>query len=443
MLDQKTGNRSQTAEGIGQKENSANQDSQQINPSAFTAPSISMPKGGGAIRGIGEKFAANPVTGTGSMTVPITVTPSRSGFSPQLLLSYDSGSGEGSFGLGWNLTRPAITRKTDKGLPKYQDADESDVFVLSGAEDLVPVLIPEGPDWRPDEFERAVGGVDYRVKRYRPRVEGLFARIERWTIVETGETHWRSISRDNVTTLYGRTPESRIADPDDPRRVFSWLTCESRDDKGNAIVYEYRPEDSANIDFAQAHERNRTDQSRSSNRHLKRIKYGNRISHLIQPDLSQTDWLFEVVFDYDEGHYEDLPPGENERQTANASVSATRDWAVRRDPFSTFRAGFEVRSYRLCRRVLMFHHFPEELGAQDYLVRSTEFQYNETPIASFITSVTQSGYVRQNDGAYLKKSLPPLEFGYSEAAIQNEIHDIDLVSLENLPWPGRRPLSVG
>ncbi len=29
----------------------------------FSAPSISLPKGGGAIRGIGEKFAANPVTG--------------------------------------------------------------------------------------------------------------------------------------------------------------------------------------------------------------------------------------------------------------------------------------------------------------------------------------------------------------------------------------------
>ena len=29
-------------------------------------PTLSLPKGGGAIRGIGEKFAANPVTGTGS-----------------------------------------------------------------------------------------------------------------------------------------------------------------------------------------------------------------------------------------------------------------------------------------------------------------------------------------------------------------------------------------
>ena len=34
----------------------------------------------------------------------------------------------------------SITRKTDKGLPGYEDADESDVFILSGAEDLVPVF---------------------------------------------------------------------------------------------------------------------------------------------------------------------------------------------------------------------------------------------------------------------------------------------------------------
>ena len=40
-----------------------------------SAPTISLPKGGGAIRGIGEKFAANPVTGTGSMTVPIATSP--------------------------------------------------------------------------------------------------------------------------------------------------------------------------------------------------------------------------------------------------------------------------------------------------------------------------------------------------------------------------------
>jgi hypothetical protein len=39
------------------------------NPAGVSPPAISLPKGGGAIRGIGEKFAANPFTGTGSLSV--------------------------------------------------------------------------------------------------------------------------------------------------------------------------------------------------------------------------------------------------------------------------------------------------------------------------------------------------------------------------------------
>ena len=88
-------------------------------------PAVSLPKGGGAIKGIGEKFAANPVTGTGSMSVPIATSPGRSGFGPQLSLSYDSGAGNGIFGLGWTLSLPSITRKTDKRLPRYWDAEKA------------------------------------------------------------------------------------------------------------------------------------------------------------------------------------------------------------------------------------------------------------------------------------------------------------------------------
>src|SRR5262249_30186561 len=142
---------------------------------------LSLHKGGGAIRGIGEKFAANPVTGTGAMTVPIATSPGRSGFGPQLSISYDSGAGNGPFGLGWSLLLPAITRKTDKGLPQYNNTERSDVFILSGSQDLVPLLEPQnGARVRPS-FERSVGTEPYVVQRYRPPIEGLFARIERWT----------------------------------------------------------------------------------------------------------------------------------------------------------------------------------------------------------------------------------------------------------------------
>ncbi len=409
------------------------------NGSPFRAPSISLPKGGGAIRGIGEKFAANPVTGTGSMTVPIATSPGRSGFGPQLSLSYDSGAGNGPFGFGWSLSLPQVTRKTDKGLPKYQDADESDVFILSGAEDLVPVLQPDA-----SRFEDTATDPAYTIHRYRPRIEGLFARIERWTRRSDGDVHWRSISKDNVLTLYGKDDNARIAGPSDRGRVFSWLICETRDDKGNAVIYEYKPEDRTDLDMTQAHERNRGEPDsplRKVNRYIKHIKYGNRNSlltvegrrpHFLEPvSLQSADWMFEVVFDYEDHDLEAPLPGEPDKK-----------WKRRDDPFSSYRAGFEVRTYRLCQRVLMFHHFPGEEGVgQDCLVRSTDFTYSyeedpssaRDPIFSFLLSVTQSGYKRQLAG-YLKKSLPPLEFEYTKPTIDETLHEIDPKSLENLPY---------
>lgn len=86
---------------------------------ASPLPSVSLPVGGGAIRGIGEKFAANPVTGSASLSVPIYASPGQAALSPHLSLSYDSMTGNGAFGFGWSLDVPSITRKTDKGLPQY------------------------------------------------------------------------------------------------------------------------------------------------------------------------------------------------------------------------------------------------------------------------------------------------------------------------------------
>src|SRR2546425_6107432 len=74
-----------------------------------SVPALTVPKGGGAIRGIGEKFGANPVTGTASVSIPIATSPGRSGFGPQFSLAYDSGAGNGPFGLGWSLSLHAIT----------------------------------------------------------------------------------------------------------------------------------------------------------------------------------------------------------------------------------------------------------------------------------------------------------------------------------------------
>ncbi|MFF4606443.1 SpvB/TcaC N-terminal domain-containing protein [Streptomyces sp. NPDC001339] len=425
--------------------------------SPASAPSVSLPKGGGAIRGIGEKFSANPVTGTGTLSVPLAVSPGRSGFGPSLELSYDSGAGNGPFGLGWHLGLPSVSRKTDKGVPAYRDEPVAggdplagswpgsdvgpgaaeDTFVLSGAEDLVPVLDGQGHGhgrghWAPVERARTEAGRTFAVRRYRPRTEGLFARIERWTDTYSGETHWRSVSKENVTTVYGRSAQSRVADPCDPGRVSTWLICESYDGTGNAIRYEYKAEDAVAVDLAASHERNRGGDDRSAQRYLKRIRYGNRLpawasSEEAGSDGSGADWLFEVVFDY----------GEHDEQ--NPVPAEVRPWTCRADPFSTYRSGFEVRSYRLCHRMLMFHHFPDEPGVgADCLVRATEFTYRGDPVrgepvVSCIESVRQRGFRRRPGGGYLSRSLPPLELGYSEARVDDRVHTLDPESLAGLP----------
>jgi hypothetical protein len=63
----------------------------------FRPPKIDLPIGGGVISGIREKFAANPVMGAGSISVPIATCLGRSGFGPQFSLSYDSVACNGIF----------------------------------------------------------------------------------------------------------------------------------------------------------------------------------------------------------------------------------------------------------------------------------------------------------------------------------------------------------
>jgi len=371
------------------------------------APTPALPKGGGAIRDIGEKFSANAATGTASLQVPVATSPGRSGFHPELALSYDSGAGTGVFGAGWHLSVPHITRKTDRGLPLYRDRYDSDVYILSGMEDLVPIL---GVDGKPDSFTDG----DEMVERYRPRVEGPFARIERRE-EQNGNVYWKATTRDNVTSVYGRTAASQIVDPAWPRRIFTWLLDETRDDRGNVIAYTYKAEDLAGVPSIVSERHRLNGHAQFTNRYLKRIRYGNTV-----PGDAATA-VFEVVFDY--GEHDPVTPAPDE----------ARPWLARQDPTSIYRPGFEVRTYRLCRRVLMFHRFAE-LGPTPCLVASTDLAYDENPVLTKLVSITHTGYQRDAGGiSCTRASLPPLELGYASAELHTEIQSFEPSSLEGLP----------
>ncbi|HEY9445922.1 MAG TPA: SpvB/TcaC N-terminal domain-containing protein, partial [Burkholderiales bacterium] len=397
------------------------QSKQPIQHESHRVPSVSLPKGGGALKAIDEKFQVNAVNGTSALAIPLPFSHTRAG-GPNLSLQYGSGAGNGPFGLGWSLDLPSIQRRTDKELPRYRDGgegNEGDVFLLSGAEDLVPGLRRNSAgDWEPDEI--TVGTV--RVVRYRPRIEGLFARIEQVTVAGHDGFYWKVTTRDNVVTFYGLTAAGRVADPNAPTRIFRWLPQLTYDDTGNCFEYAYKVEDLACVpDSVEEHNR-RGGVAPFANTYLKRIRYGNKTPYFRnpaqpwQPAAPATEYFFDALLDY--GEHDALAP----------TFAESNAWACRHDPFSDYRAGFEIRTYRLCRRILFFHRFAELTPGPGpippCLVRSIDLTYRHLAFdgapyqrheVDLIDAVRQTFYKRAGAG-YEHKSMPPFELDYHPLA---------------------------
>src|ERR1044072_6862701 len=375
---------------------------------AIEIPSVSLPKGGGALKGIDEKFSVNAVNGTAGFSMPLPVSPAR-GVTPSLSLAYNSGAGNGIFGLGWSYSLASIKRKTDKQLPQYFDAEESDIFLFSEMEELVPEFD------RSDDGTFKKNGDGYVIKErdsadnlytrrfYKPRTEGAFARIERWLAKDGSEIKWRVISKENIITLFGWSANSRLSEPGNAQKVYEWLPEFVFDDKGNCCKYIYRKEDEAGIDSSLIHNKNRLQSGAITyaNLYLEKALYGNKTPYKQFGDAlpANGDFLFETVFDYGTLQSTDSPDTLNE-------------WDYRPDAFSEYKAGFEIRTTRLCKRVLLFHHFT---GASEYdgLVRSANFEYSaDVEDFTFLKAVHSHGYIKTAPTTYSQKQLPPLTFEY-------------------------------
>lgn len=321
---------------------------------AGTASTISLPKGGGALHGIGETFSPDLHTGTGNFTVPIEVLPGRNRFQPQLNLAYSTGNGNGPFGLGWSLSVPGVARKTSEGVPIYDIKKDS--FILSGAEDLVP--LPGGPS---------------KATRYRPRTEGLFARIDHFRDPTSGHDFWEARSKDGLVSLYG-TPggagkdPAALANPADRSRVFAWKLSRTTDTFGNRIDYAYER------DAVQADGPHHWDQL-----YLSDIRYAD------YGVPTNPQFLVTVNFIYEQ----------------------------RPDPFSEYRAGFEIRTVKRCARIEIRTHAGQERLVRTYnLVYLDERNDRKHALPPNGVSLLSRIEVVGHDGSKAE-SLPPLEFGYT------------------------------
>jgi RHS repeat-associated protein len=381
------------------------------NKSGVSEQIISLPKGGGALQGLGEKFSPDLFTGTGNFTIPLALPAGRNGFQPQLNLVYSTGNGNGPFGLGWNLSIPGVSRKTSDGVPRYRDYDvelkERDTFILSGSEDLVPMSQPSAG-----------------VTRYRPHTEGLFAHIDHHH--GKGENFWEVRSKDGLVSYYGSPPAgdpltaspAAIADPAQQGHIFCWKLALTEDPFGNRIEYEYQRD---SFQAGQVEENpHEWDQL-----YLKQIRYGDYIDQ-----QGTRRYLVTVNFIYQE-FVDQTNPGQIDR----------RD--LRPDRFSDYRAGFEIRTRLLCKGIVIKTNPSVEHLARHYnldendptlkdhiLVRAYEFIYHQDPLngVSLLEAVEVIGY---DDAGSAVKTLPPITFGYTK--FEPEKRCFDPVTGDQLP----------
>ena len=367
-----------------------------------------------------NEISVDAQTGTASISVGIKSSPCRNGFQPSLALSYISGSGSSVYGMGWSLQGvPFIGLSLKDGYPKY---DGSDKYSFGGQE-LIPWQEKVGGEWqiRTDDND------NYSILYFRTQKDGLFSRFEKWIDKSTRDVHWRLHSSKNQVMVFGKNHDnsSKILHPQNSHKIFQWLLEAQYDNMGNAIEYEYISEDITNVDNRTTFERNRIYRGEGNAcKYLKRIRYGNTIPVL--PDTSSIpvqNWLFEVVFDY----------GEHETEGDRPLYSiGSGGMPVRQDPFSSYIAGFEQRTYRLCRQIMMFHNM-EELGEGPTLTGSTRLIHDPHPAGTSLKKIMYTAFKRLNTNRYDSKTLPPLLFEYSLPRVENSFHQAPEQSKDNTP----------
>ncbi len=297
---------------------------------ANVTPSVALPQGGGAMRGMGEKFSPDLFTGTGNFSVPIAVPVGRNQLHPSLSLSYSTGHGNGLYGVGWGLGIPEITRSTAHGLPIY--VDDRDTFVLSGMEDLVPLPLQSG-----------------QPQRYRPRTEGVFANIEH--IRTATDNYWKVSTKEGLTSFYG-TPRAHVASPPsdwqdpaavrdavEPNKLYAWKLTRTIDVFGNRIDYVYDRDHG------------------SDGPHRWDVPILSEIRYIDYGSTASPSFLVQIMF----------------------------DWESRPDPFSSYRSGFEIRTSKRCHRIVV------QVGGNNQTVYSLTYSLAENGLSQ-LTQLQRTGY---------------------------------------------------
>jgi RHS repeat-associated protein len=367
---------------------------------------------------IQHEVEVQAASGAAVLTVPIPAPPGRAGLSPAFSLAYSSAGGNSAFGAGWTLAGSTVVGiDTRERLPRWDGADP---FQLDGDE-LVPWLEEQGGSWQ--RRRRSEGA--WEVTILRRRLRSVRHRVEQWQHRVTGRVHFRVHDARGVVTIYGARPNAaaRVADPQDESHTFAWLPELQLDPSGNALWFEYAAETADDIDRSASFERRVPSLAQ---RYLKRVRYGNGAPLSLSDDLiagtlpEGLRFCFQLVFDYGE-HSDPQQP----------AAAPDRAWHARRDPFTSGRPGFELRTFRLCRRILSFHEFAA-LGAGPTLVGALELTHDEDAAGSTLREIRWVGHRRDGETT-TSKAVPPLRMTYAPASMGTAFTDAPIETQQNVP----------
>lgn len=320
--------------------------------SGLGADHVILPNGPGSVGGYGPDYDKDLPSGSASLSIPIEVPRGVAGFNPELNLAYDSGGGAGTFGWGWDMELNLVERRNGIPLPRYvdgpngQDDDFDGDIDEDDEQDQIraydggwPINLISEDDLDPeDDLEPQGNGYFFT------SIENDFIRYEQV------DDYWRGVKPDGYAIEFGLTPQSRVFDPANPDKVFSWSIEREHDLSGNVIEYYYVTADP---------------ETTGGNTNLSEIRWG----------VGEPPW--------DNFHFVKF------------------NFEARPDAFESGVPGFIIREYYRVTSIVVgtqTDELPGHLegdfnqdGTPDFLNRRYDLKYEAHPFWSLLSSVTMVG----------------------------------------------------
>ncbi len=172
---------------------------------------------------MGGEFTVTSM-GTASYSIPIEVVPGTQGVQPNLAISYNSASGRGLLGIGWNLTGLSCITRTQRNNHFDQTVgsinyDANDRYALDGSR---LVKLSEGN-------YAATNAV------YGTEIEN-FIRVTLHGTPNTDNQYFTAVTQDGTVIEYGNTADSKQLMSG---KVFAWWVNKITDPDGNYMTFVY------------------------------------------------------------------------------------------------------------------------------------------------------------------------------------------------------------